>query len=125
MADLEARGEFFLYEPDTFKITVPVARVKCQECGVAVTRVTRYTPDFLVHRSNGDGIIYVEAKGKLTPHERRRLEAFHAQYGHLAFAVIFQRNNWLTPAKKARYSDWADEHGIPWAVGESVPEEWL
>lgn len=128
MASLEARGVDYEYEAETFKITVPVARVKCQACGVDVTRATRYTPDFRFLLADGE-CLYVEAKGKLTPHERRRLAAFQEQHingsRYTGFAILFQRNNWLTPAKKARYSDWADEHGIPWAVGESVPEEWL
>lgn len=126
MADLEARGIAYAYEPDALKIVIPVARVRCQVCGEAVTRVTRYTPDFRFVR---DGSwFYVEAKGKLTPHERRRLEAFWEQWcgeGGYGFAVLFQRNNWLTAGKKKRYSDWAEELGIPWAVGERIPEEWL
>lgn len=124
MADLTARGIEFEYEAETFKITVPVSRVKCQACGVDVTRVTRYTPDFRFYRGIHRWPLYVEAKGKLTPHERRRLEAFRAQHA-AGFAILFQRDNWLTAGKKKRYSDWAEELGIPWAVGERIPEEWL
>lgn len=126
MADLKARGIAYAYEPDALKIVIPVARVRCQACGEAVTRVTRYTPDFRFVR--GGNWFYVEAKGKLTPHERRRLAAFWEQWcgeGGYGFAVLFQRNNWLTAGKKKRYSDWAEELGIPWAVGERIPEEWL
>lgn len=124
MADLEARGVYFEYEPRAFAITVEVPRIKCQACGSKITRVTRYTPDFQL----GGADFWVEAKGKLTPNDRRRLEAFQAQHvtgkPGVRFRVIFMRDNWLTGTKRKRYSDWARETGIVCAVGDRIPEEW-
>ena len=124
-ADLEERGIAYEYEPVAFKITVPVPRIKCQDCGAAITRVTRYTPDFRL----GGRDHYLEAKGKLTAHERRRLEAFFEQHVKgkpgWRFRILFMRDNWMTPKKKARYSDWARKLGIECAVGEAVPEAWV
>jgi len=127
MADLEARRIEYEYEPDTFSIVVDVPRVKCQECGVQVQRKTRYTPDFRFVVAGEQ--LYVEAKGKLTPHERRRLEAFWEQHvrnsGCRDFSILFMRDNWLTAGKKERYTDWARKLGIRCAVGDSIPGEWL
>lgn len=124
MADLEARDIYYEYEPRAFPITVEVPRVKCPACGSKITRVTRYTPDFQL----GGGEFWVEAKGKLTPSDRRRLEAFQAQHVKgkpgVRFRVIFMRDNWLTGKKRKRYSDWAREAGIECAVGARIPEEW-
>lgn len=128
MARLEARGVSYEYEPDTFDIVVDVPRVKCQACGVQVRRKTRYTPDFRFFDGEGNAV-YVEAKGKLTAHERRRLEAFVSQYiegqRFVFFGILFMRDNWLTAGKKERYTDWARKLGIECAVGEDIPEDWI
>jgi hypothetical protein len=72
---------------------------------------------------------YIEAKGKLTPNEQRRLLAFKRQYidGHPEhrFRIMFMRNNWLTKKQRARYVDWAEKNEIECVVGVSIPEEWV
>ena len=125
MEDLDSRGVFYEYEPVAHRIVVPVPRLKCPKCGSAITRETRYTPDFRI----GGYDIWIEAKGKLTPNDQRRLIAFQEQHVKdkpgVRFYVIFMRDNWLTRTKRARYTDWARKHDIPCAVGNSIPEEWV
>jgi hypothetical protein len=43
----------------------------------------------------------------------------------IRFYLLFMRDNWLTKNKRKRYTDWASEHEINSAVGESIPEEWV
>jgi hypothetical protein len=48
------------------------------------------------------------------------------QHPTLKYALLFQRDNWMTKDKKGRYSDWAIKHGIPYAVGiDNMPKEWV
>jgi hypothetical protein len=125
MRDLDERGIHYEYEPRAFRITVPVPRLKCQVCGEKITRETRYTPDFQIAGYE----IWIEAKGKLTPNDQRRLIAFNEQHvidkPGIRFYLLFMRDNWLTPKKRKRYTEWASDNGINCAVGTSVPEEWV
>lgn len=126
VADLLKRGIKYEYEPETLPFDSKIHGGKCRQCGskdVAVTR--RYTPDlkFGEHKPP----IYVEVKGKFTASNRRRMEEFLADVRNTGFDLrfVFQRDNWITRKHKSRYSDWADEHKIPYAIGDKIPDSWL
>lgn len=125
MRDLDERGVNYEYEPQAFQIEVEVPRIKCQACGAAIIRKTRYTPDL---RLPGE-FHYIECKGKLTPNEQRRLKAFHVQHvlnhPNRRFRILFMRDNWLTKNKRKRYTEWATEAGIESAVGTRIPDGWI
>ena len=125
MRDLDDRGVHYDYESRAFRIIVPVPRLKCQECGAKITRETRYTPDFQIAGYE----VWIEAKGKLTPNDQRRIVAFNEQHvlnkPGVRYYLLFMRDNWLTKTKRKRYTDWARDNGIRCAVGAEVPEEWL
>lgn len=116
---MDAAGVDYEYEPESFPLTLAVPGHQCSDCrSTRITRVSRYTPDFLFKQTG----IYVEAKGKFTAKDRKRCLAFADQQGD-KFRMVFMRNNRLTKGSKTYYTDWASKHGIICAVGR-IPEEW-
>lgn len=77
-----------------------------------------YTPDFVL--PNG---IIVEAKGRLTVHDRTKHVLIAAQHPELDIRFVFQYNNPITKGSKTRYTDWADKQGFKWAM-TYIPKEW-
>jgi hypothetical protein len=77
-----------------------------------------YTPDFVL--ANG---IVVEAKGRLTVHDRSKHLQIKQQHPSLDIRFIFQYNNPITKGSKTRYTDWADKNGFPWAMS-TIPKAW-
>ena len=106
------------YEAKAYPITLDVPGY-CSECGSrAVARKSRYTPDFFFP------VWVVEAKGKFTSRDRKRVLALLAANPGIKFAMLFMKDNWLTGRHKSRYTDWCREHNIPAAVGW-FSKEWL
>ena len=103
-ADLESRGVTYQYEPTTLKYTYEA----------------NYVPDLLL--PNG---VFVELKGFLDYEDRRKLESVLRSNPGIKLRILFYRNNRLRRNSKTLYSDWAERVGIPWAVGNSIPEDWL
>lgn len=118
--DLDARGVEYLYEPTTYALTLDVPNAHCALCGHRrVVKRIKYTPDFLF--PNG---LVVEAKGKFTARDRKIALAFVIQPGQ-RYAMLFQRDNKLSPKSGTRYSEWCADVGIRYAVGTEIPKEWL
>lgn len=79
-----------------------------------------YTPDFVVR-----GIV-IEAKGVLTPADRKKMCAVKKSNPDLDIRLWFMKDNYLSNKTKAtRYSDWAKKNGFPFHVGETFPEHWF
>ena len=105
------------YEPETFKYPVADPGYRCRACASKdVVRTTSYRPDFKL--PNGT---WIEAKGKLTGANRRRLVAFKAFYPDIDIRLVFMANNKLSKTSKTRYLDWAAKVGIPAAVFPKLP----
>jgi len=121
-ADLQSRGVRFDYESVTYPLVVEAsAGHRCKvDADHDIVRLTRYTPDFQIE----GGVLIVEAKGRFTGKDRKIALAFMRQYGK-NYRMLFMRNNPLSKGSKTTYGEWCDKHGIPWAVGTSVPTEWL
>ena len=118
---LTKQGVSIRYEEDRFSFYVPETGRKCTGCGESkIERRSSYQPDFKLREK-----AYIEAKGKLTAANRKRLEAFKRHYPDVEIYMIFQRDNWMTKNHKAKYSDWASKEGFQWAVGTDVPKGWL
>jgi len=83
----------------------------------AVTR--KYIPDFEL--PNG---IIIEAKGRWTLHDRKKMALVMEQNPKLDIRMLFQRDQFLNKGSKTLYSGWAEKRGIKFAVGE-LPEQWL
>lgn len=69
----------------------------------------------------------IEAKGRLTPQDRRKLIEVKRAHPEIDLRLLFQRAN--TRLSKARnsmtYAQWAKRHGFLWAEGPDVPREWV
>jgi hypothetical protein len=97
----------FKYEEDTILYVVPAATRK-------------YIPDFTLN----NGII-VEAKGRWTLEDRKKIVLVREQNPELDLRMLFQRDQPLNKGAKTTYTAWCDKRGIPYAVGNKVPKEWL
>jgi hypothetical protein len=103
---LDKQGVKFKYEEDVITYVEPA-------------RTKKYTPDFQL--PNG---IIVEAKGRWTLHDRKKMVLVIEQNPKLDIRMLFQRDQFLNKGSKTRYSEWCQKRGIKCAVGE-LPEEWL
>lgn len=80
----------------------------------------RYTPDWTL--ANG---IVIEAKGRLTARDRKKMLLVKASNPHLDIRFVFQRaSNPIRKGSKTTYSAWAEKNGFPWAEGD-IPTSWL
>ena len=79
----------------------------------------KYIPDFML--SNG---IIIEAKGRWTVHDRKKIILVIEQNPKLDLRMLFQRDQFLNKGSKTKYSVWCEKRGLKWAVGK-VPDEWL
>jgi hypothetical protein len=85
----------------------------------------KYKPDFFVTTKSGK-LIIVEAKGRFTSADRKKMCYIVEQNPNLDVRMLFERNNKLTKAKNSKtYTQWCKSKGIPCAVGTTLPEEWL
>ena len=117
---LEERGIKFGYEVETWKYQIKPYNAKCFDCeSKEVYEIRKYTPDFFL--PNG---IVIEAKGKFTSAMRAKILAVIESNPDKDLRLLFAKDNYLTSAKKKRYTEWAKQKGIKSAVGE-IPEEWL
>ena len=110
----------FEYERESFRLTLPVMRHLCEQCGsTTILRKASYTPDFFFET----GWI-VEAKGKFTAKDRKLAVAFTEQYPDRKYGLCFQRDNRLSKSSQTRYSEWCNKNGIPYSVG-TFKKEWI
>ena len=118
--DLDARGVEYQYEAKRYALDLSILRHYCQKCGSTfILKTVKYTPDFTF--PNG---LVVEAKGKFTTRDRKIALAFVSQT-NVPYAMIFQRDNKLSPKSSTRYTQWCAENKIRCAVGTEIPKEWL
>lgn len=83
-----------------------------------------YTPDFTISLSGGRRI-YIECKGWLRPEDRQKMLKVKYQNPDLDIRFVFEKDNPLKNKKsKITYTQWAERHGFPSAVG-GIPKEWL
>jgi len=109
---LEAAGVKFTYETEKIGYVVPARNAK-------------YTPDFPVVA--GEKKILIEAKGYFrTAAERQKLILVKTQYPEIDLRLVFQKaNNPIYKGSPTSNKAWAEAHGIPWADGGIIPDDWL
>jgi hypothetical protein len=78
----------------------------------------KYKPDFVLQ----NGVI-VEVKGRLTLADRQKMVMVRDQHPELDIRFVFKTDNWLTNAKKNKYSDWCEANGFQYAFG-AIPKSW-
>lgn len=105
--DLEKRKVKFEYESSKLTYKVP-------------ERSALYCPDFIL-----DNGIIIEAKGRLTTADRKKMVLVKLSNPTLDIRFIFMRaNNPIRKGSKTTYAIWAEKHAFPWCEG-TVPSEWL
>lgn len=82
-----------------------------------------YKPDFQLLKN---GII-VEAKGRFSPADRRKMALVIEQHPDKDIRLLFMLNNTLSKVSKTTYTDWCDKRGIKCAVSKTgeIPAEWI
>lgn len=108
------------FEVDTAK-SIPIP-FEYEPLALPYTIFSDYTPDFKFVTKAGN-TVYVEAKGKLDYAARVKMEAVKRSHPDKDIRMLFIKNNKVYPRSQFRYSDWAEKHGFPWAVG-TIPPEW-
>ena len=117
--DLKARRIKFEYE--TIKIPYYLSKKgRCKFCSSGVVFVHKvYTPDFII------GSLIIEAKGRFLSSDRTKMLAAKEANPNLDIRMLFMRDQWCTKKKRKRYSDWCNDHNIPFAFGTALPKSWL
>lgn len=84
-------------------------------------RRARYIPDFVL--PNG---IIVETKGRLTAEDRAKMLNVKRDNPEADIRFLFMRSRQRTTKSKnsLTYEEWAEKHGFPWSIGETIPDEW-
>ena len=77
------------------------------------------TPDFFL-----DNGVIIEAKGRWSAADRRKMLAMKEQYPDEPIYMLFMRDNKLSKTANQTYTAWCESNGITCAVG-MPPEEWL
>ncbi len=83
----------------------------------------KYNPDFIIKLKDGRKI-YIEVKGYLRSDDRAKLLAVKRDNPDIDLRIVFQKNNKLNKRSRTYYSDWAERHDLPFAIGE-IPKEWF
>ena len=79
-----------------------------------------YIPDFIL--PNG---IYIEAKGRLTASDRKKLQFVVKQNPEIDLRIVFTSGKTrISKSSKTTYGQWAEKNNIPWAE-KFIPESWL
>ena len=100
---LESQGIDFEYESIEFEYEVPHV----------------YVPDFIL--PNG---IIIEAKGRFTQYDRRKMLIVIEEYPEYDIRMLFQADKRISKKSRTKYSEWCQRYGIKYAIGE-IPREWL
>lgn len=82
----------------------------------------KYKPDFIL--PNG---IIVEAKGRFTPQDRKKMSLVIEQNPDMDIRLLFMLDNTLSKASKTTYSMWCEKRGIKCHVSKNgeIPDEWI
>ena len=104
--DLQDRCVPFEYETTTLTYTTPAVEHK-------------YIPDFKI------GNIFVEFKGWFKPEDRVKMLLVTTQHPELDIRMLFMKDCKLYKDSDTKYSDWCNKYGIKYAIGSTVPQEWI
>ena len=110
MEGLDTLGVVYEYETERIKFTQP-------------QRARYYVPD-IIFTTSANQKMYIELKGKLDRDAQQKMRWVKEQNPTLDIRLVFMRDNKMTKSTKKKYTDWAEQHGFPCAVG-SIPKEWL
>lgn len=112
--DLDSRNVTYEYET----LELPYIKSVCPKCG-EILKKGKYLPDFII------GTLICEVKGRFTSEDRKKHLSVKEMNPERDIRILFQRDQKLSKASKTRYSEWCTKHKIPYAIGETVPEDWV
>jgi len=110
------------YESREFVYSEPLRKnlAACGDCGSRnLVRSGKYTPDFVLK----SGLI-IEAKGRFTAADRRKMKAMKAQHPDVNIVMLFMRDNALSRKSRTFYSDWCMENDYDFSIG-TLKKEWI
>lgn len=109
---LDTAGRHFLYEEEVIQYVKP-------------ERYSKYTPDFVVFKSDGTKM-YIEMKGQFVTADRQKQLLIKQQHPDKDIRIVFQNaNNRISKTSKTTYAKWAETKGFLWADKGVIPKEWL
>ena len=118
---LEDAGVKFDYEQYKLSYSLNIRNAECCSCGGdAVVQFHEYLPDFWIKGTD----IVIEAKGRFTAADRKKILAVTETNPLVEVRMLFQIDQKLSKGRKKRYSDWCDDNDIRYSIG-TIPEEWL
>jgi len=81
-----------------------------------------YLPDFvdMDYLRRHDRVKVYETKGFFKPTDRKKMLAIKKSNPDLWIIMVFQRDNYLSKSKAARYSDWCKKHGFDYCIGTDL-----
>lgn len=105
---LDSKKVKYGYETEIIEYEVPKSKHK-------------YKPDFIL--PNG---VIVEAKGRFTPADRKKMSLVIEQHPELDIRMLFMLDNKLSKASNTTYSTWCEKRGIKSHVSKAgeLPEDW-
>ena len=104
-------GMSFDYEKNKLPYLTPVERHS-------------YTPDF----EDPSGIHIIEAKGRLTIADRKKMLLVREQYPDKIFYLVFgNARERLYKGSPTNYGEWAEKHDFKWCdfYRNGIPKEWF
>jgi hypothetical protein len=114
-------GIKFEYEQWKLSYLTNVSNAECGECtSCNIIQFHEYTPDFWIC----DTMVALEAKGRFTARDRKKMVAVQDANPGIDFRMVFQRNQKVTRNRPKVYSEWCEEKGFKWTE-KIIPDEWL
>lgn len=84
---------------------------------------SRYTPDFVLTKSNGEPLI-IESKGRFLTADRQKHLLIRKQFNHDIRFVFSNSRQKIGKGSKTTYAMWCEKHGFKFA-DKLIPREWL
>jgi hypothetical protein len=105
---------------DKLKLSRKVSLVEYEVEKFTYTLPASYLPDWRIKTKKGE-TIYIEAKGRFTGKDRKKLLKVKENYPTIDLRLVFQQDNWISSLKKQRYSDWARKNGFEYSIWPELP----
>lgn len=126
---LDDMGVRYKYEEFSYEFDEPVKqrKARCLDCdSTNLVRSAWYTPDFFIYGAGGKLVSVIEAKGRFTAADRRKMVAVREFHPELVdkLHMVFMRDNKIHKNSTTTYSMWCEDNGFDYAIDE-FKKEWL
>ena len=86
-------------------------------------KLSRYTPDFVLTKRNGEPLI-IETKGRFLTADRQKHLLIKNQFNHDIRFVFSNSRQKIGKGSKTTYAMWCEKYGFQYA-DKFIPEAWL